>query len=685
MFVLISKNANVLYELAKEGNLHENITIKQILQSLSASWDEDIAEDLEQLLMFRVLPRKLNDPFYPSPIIRGEIIIGTSGSDVRGIGKEQLTQGMLVVGRSGAGKTNLFYLLMKQCLDSDIPLLSFDLKKDYRHLIREFPDLLVIPWERLRFNPLKPPEGVSPMRWLQDFTEVYGHAHALLSGSKNFLMAQIHKLYELYGIFEGGNEFPSMIELHELLQKARYSLITKDARYLETVRNRMNSTILALGKVFDCSDVAPMPELLNKNVIIELDGLMEDQQNFVIEILLVWIYNYRLAHDQRGKLRHCIYFDEAKRVFDRNKERRVDAGIPIIDLITDRAREFGEALIVADQEPTKLTDSIKANTYTKIMMSLGSGKDIAEMSHCMGLNIDQTNFSHKLKTGHGIVKIAGIEPIHVQIPLVPIRKDVTDKEVISQLEQTIVEFKKAPRLISEKFEEFIKEPSKKKDPIHELSKDAWGLLVDINETPFSPLSERYQRLSLSACKGNKAKNELNSKGFIKEEEIKTGEQGGRPKILEPSQKGDRYLEENGHKPNGNNGKGSLNHRYWQNKIKKYFEEWGCKAQVELFIGKKSIDVSVICPNKKTIAIEIAMSPYYEINNIKKDIGFGFDEIIVACVDCQTKKSVEVACKKEFDGKIPEKVRICTLRHFNGSDYTEKPDSTVSGQQYKGNE
>ena len=48
-------------------------------------------------------------------------------------------------------------------------------------------------------------------------------------------------------------------------------------------------------------------------------------------------------------------------------------------------REFGEAVIVIDQEPSKLSDSIKANTYTKIVFNLGNGKDIADMSRCLDL------------------------------------------------------------------------------------------------------------------------------------------------------------------------------------------------------------------------------------------------------------------------------------------------------------
>ncbi len=673
----------MLFELAKECRMHENATIKRTLNALSACWDDDIAEDLEQMLVYRVLPRRMINPFHPEIKLNAEFMLGKSSVGVASISREQLTQGMLIVGRSGAGKTTLLYGLFRQFITNKVPVLAIDFKKDYRHLIQAHPDIIVIPWEYLRFNPLKPPEGVSPIRWLQDLAEVFSHSNALLSGSKNYFMIQLHKLYETYEIFEGKTNYPSLFEFQELLGDSKYSLASKDARYMETVRNRIDVLILALDKVLDCGDGFPLSALLEKNVVIEMEGLAEDIQNFLIETILVWIYNYRLASGQRGELRHCIIFDEAKRVFDRNKELNPAAGIPIIDIITDRAREFGEALIVADQEPGKLTDSIKANTYTKIMLSLGSGKDISEMSRCMGLNKDQMNCSYALGVGQGVVKMAGADPLKIIIPYSKIDKTVPDCKIIEDLKRKTERFKINPRTPLPMIEQRVGILSEKQE--QEMSKDAWQLLVDINKNQVSPLSERYERLGLSACRGNKAKNELKNKGYVKEEEVKAGGKGGRPKLLEPTEKGTSHLLLNGEEPIGKNGKGSLKHRYWQQKVKEYFEEWGCKADIELFIGKKSVDVAVFCPNKKTIAIEIAMSPYYELENIKKDVRLGFDQIIIACRNPQTKTLVEKAWNSHKGENKSEKVRFCLLKQFYGSDEPLDLDFTASGQQYKQND
>ena len=67
---------------------------------------------------------KTGNPFYPEPYLEGELKIGASNTPA--ITRKQLTQGMLIVGRSGAGKTNFMYYLINQFLESKLPVLSFD-------------------------------------------------------------------------------------------------------------------------------------------------------------------------------------------------------------------------------------------------------------------------------------------------------------------------------------------------------------------------------------------------------------------------------------------------------------------------------------------------------------------------------------------------------------------------------
>jgi hypothetical protein len=646
-----SRNLKSLIELADKAGFSTNPKIRKILAALAIDWDDDIAESLEQFLMARALPNLIN-PF-SSQSIDGNFKLGYAGNSWFGLNKNDLMQGVLVVGRSGAGKTNLFYFLMEQFLDAGIPFLAFDFKQDYRHLSKHYPDLVVIPWEKFKFNPLSPPVNVSQERWVQIFCDVFCHSNALLSGSKNFLLGHVSRLFELSS--------PSMHELAGMLSNVRHSLITKDSRYLETTRNRVNAMLTTIGCVLDCSS-SPIEELLSKSVVLELDGMAEDVQNFLIESLLAWIYHYRLANNQRGSLRHVIFFDEAKRVFDINKERMPEAGIPTIDLITDRAREFGEAFIVADQEPSKLTDSIKANTMTKIMLALGSGKDIGVMSHSIGLNREQVVFAYRLKTGQGIAKVSGYEPFLIKIPFVKIEKDVRE------LRAQTMSF--AERIRSDGY------PDAKK----QISENAEKILISVAEFPLLSMSQRYQFLGISSYNGNKIKEELVSKGFAREVEVYIGKRGRSPKMLDLAEQGMQYLRAKG-RDTRRYEKGGVEHRFWQDRVREYFKGKGCSAITEYYIGRESVDVFVKAGEKR-IAVEIALRQEHQVENVLKDLNFGFDQVIVACKNGEVYSQVKKNILSLFSGEPPKCICFCLLEQFYNPSRGRGFDSDSSGKHYK---
>ena len=87
-------------------------------------------------------------------------------------------------------------------------------------------------------------------------------------------------------------------------------------------------------------------------------------------------------------------------------------------------REFGESVIVVDQEPSKISNSILANTNCKICFNLGNGKDIDTISKSLNLKLNEIRYIDKLNIGHAIVKMKDrfSEPIHVRFPLFPIKK-----------------------------------------------------------------------------------------------------------------------------------------------------------------------------------------------------------------------------------------------------------------------
>jgi hypothetical protein len=71
-------------------------------------------------------------------------------------------------------------------------------------------------------------------------------------------------------------------------------------------------------------------------------------------------------------------------------------------------REFGESGVAIDQEPRKLSNSIQANSYSKIILHLGDGKDILDMSTSIQLSKEQSEFLGMLSVGYAALCLRSI-------------------------------------------------------------------------------------------------------------------------------------------------------------------------------------------------------------------------------------------------------------------------------------
>ena len=201
-------------------------------------------EDLRDIVVnnFSVVVRvRFELPFHCS------VLLHEHRRRVFSIPQDNLSKHLLAVGQSGSGKTTLFYNLYERV---DVPAWFFDLKQDYCHLASVDSDLLVLPWSKLRLNPSRPPNGVSPRRWAQVFSEMFGHSTALLSGSKNYLLKSVIKLYRGFNLFEEVSEpFPSSFELQALIKAGSMSYARKSSNYRDTVLNRLEARNLTAGMV----------------------------------------------------------------------------------------------------------------------------------------------------------------------------------------------------------------------------------------------------------------------------------------------------------------------------------------------------------------------------------------------------------------------------------------------------
>ncbi|WP_226005957.1 helicase HerA domain-containing protein [Natrinema salinisoli] len=664
----------------EQAGIADNDRVQNLLAVAAASPNETVTRQVHRVL--QVAASQHSQYPFKTPNVRSlatvpgdclyELNLGhiLNSSSAFTLGENVLTRHMLITGETGAGKTTLIYNLMNEL---STPFWAFDLKTDYRHRLQADPALVVLPWDRLQFNPLHPPPSVSPRRWAQVFHEVFGDAYDLLGPSQHYLLPHLLDLYRDYDVLEDTPDpetaFPTMQDLYEYLRKhGETGRITSN--YKDRLTSRLRATLAATNHLFDAQTGEPFPELLKEglDVVFELDGLAADHQDFIMEWLLVWLYTYQAAQQDRGDgLEHVLIMDEGKRAFSVYKERSDAKGLPTIDTVLAKLREFQIGVVVADQEPSKLTDSLLANTHTKVLFRIGDHDQFRRMAESMDLDRRQREFATDLGVGHAVIRSGVDAPVPVDLHDTAITKTVTDTELKSQMQETWTQLIPGSSPVTGSSKQAIEQASfspeqagSREKPVEEaVSDNAKELLRDIAHHPFKTHLERYELFSESSpSQGITAKNALEDAGLIREHT--TVDESGKRKLLELTDHGRQYLEEQD-VDISYRGRGGVVHRYWQHRIRDLFEENGYEARIE----SDDADVAVKA-NGGRIAVEVAMRDRdREIQHVADRLDTGFDGVITACRNPNVQTGLQ---EKLTDSAIPEdRVQLRLFRDFFSHD------------------
>ena len=404
-----------------------------------------------------------------------------------------------IFGSTGSGKTTAVYNILKQLTDSDKPFMVLDWKKDYRDLLKlpEFKDkVLVFTVGRnvspFHFNPLQKPPGVDDHVWKKHLLEIVCHAYLLGPGAESVIMEHIDD-----------NTFADMLDNISKKKKfGREDLWKSSAKRTLEAINYKGIYEVVNSESFD------IPDLLNKQVILELEGLSESDKVFLIGSLLQWIYYYRMNQPEREVWKHTIFLEEAHHLLLKQPASKPESQF---DVLMREVRVFGQGMIIIDQEPSKLSDSAMANINTKITMNLNHGADVPAMSKALLLKREETAYLGMLGVGYAIIKTGRITlPFLCRLPDFKIRKGVmSDRDVSEHMErypQYSVEIK--PHNQNQRN---IRSIPKDESPLSPIGK---VFLQNIAENQFMPISKRYKMLGLNAAQGTDVQNELIGKGFV---------------------------------------------------------------------------------------------------------------------------------------------------------------------------
>ena len=516
--------------------------------------DKDGQQQIEhylQLLSAKYLPSKLEQSktvLLPPPEDQaaGEYQIGTvryADKDLYpfGLREDEWIQHVAILGRSGAGKTNVGFLVLNQLKQKGKPFLIFDWKRNYRDLLSlpGFEDIEVYTIGRniapFTFNPLIPPQGTNPKTWLKKLNEVLAHSYCLGNGCLFLLQQAVDAVYEEAGVYDGTVEkWPTF---KDVLVKAR----NMDTRGRES--GWLSSTLRALStlcfgdmdKLVNSNNNKSIDRILDKNVILELDALTQSDKTFFIQSALLYLHHKRMAEERREKFKHAILIEEAHHILS-DERRSLVGGQSVMDIIFREIREFGESLILLDQHPSKISLYALGNTYCTICMNLKHKTDINAMGQCMLLDKER-DILGMLDVGEAVVKLQGrtARPFQITIPEFIIEKGkITDADIKEHMQHI------APAMPEEDFRLPMQvstiEVAKKPESI---DNSILVFLKDIQQYPDSGIAERYKRLGISVRQGQKLKAKAIYQGLI-EEHLETTTTG-RLKVIKLTKKSEDFL------------------------------------------------------------------------------------------------------------------------------------------------
>jgi hypothetical protein len=103
--------------------------------------------------------------------------------------------------------------------------------------------------------------------------------------------------------------------------------------------------------------------------------------------------------------------------------------MPEIDDMLAKARQMGLSTVAADQEPSKLTDSLKANTKTKVLLPVADQKQFQAIAESMNLDRRQSDYAKRLDTGQAVIQAGNNDPVPVNLLNYQVSQDVDDEKL----------------------------------------------------------------------------------------------------------------------------------------------------------------------------------------------------------------------------------------------------------------
>ena len=217
--------------------------------------------------------------------------------------------------------------------------------------------------------------------------------------------------------------YPSLASLQKTAQQ-----VVEEIGYGEDIKKNVRGFVdvrigsLRLGtpgRLFEGGHPLDVSALLKRNVVLELEGITNDQDKaFVMGAVLIRLYEQLLLEEKERfasektptQLRHITVVEEAHRLL---RNVPVDSpaahSLELFASLLAEIRAYGEGVVVAEQIPSKLISDVLKNTALKIVHRLPAADDREAVGATMNLSEAQSQYVVTLAPGTAAVFADGMD------------------------------------------------------------------------------------------------------------------------------------------------------------------------------------------------------------------------------------------------------------------------------------
>lgn len=379
-----------------------------------------------------------------------------------GLSEDDLNKHTFVCGITGSGKTNTVKRILEHI---GKPFMVIEpAKKEYRNLQKEVtvytlgrPELKCI-----KLNPFYIMPGISPQQHIDFLKDLFCASFALYGPMPYILEKCLYNIYTKKGwnltlgfhpclvgdninnLFEEDKVnckysllahkylFPTMQDLKNEIDYYIENELTYEGEVKGNIRSAIKERIDSLcvgakGYMFNTYDKIDFDELFNKNVVLELEGLADDDDKaFSLGLLIIYVNEYRQIKKELREvkgLEHILVIEEAHRLLKNvSTEYNEDMGNPkgkAVEHFTNmlaEMRSYGQGVIVAEQIPSKLAPDVIKNSSNKIIHRIVALDDQEAIANTIGVSAKNAICLGNQKTGYALCHKEGmVQPVIVKI------------------------------------------------------------------------------------------------------------------------------------------------------------------------------------------------------------------------------------------------------------------------------